>query len=41
MDSYNIFMMMLIVYIAGLVAISWYFNSRQRSLLLISGLQGA
>lgn len=32
MDSYSIFLVMLVVYIAGLVAISWYFNSRQKSI---------
>ncbi len=31
MDGYNIFLIMLAVYIAGLVAIGWYFNSRQKS----------
>ncbi len=32
MNSYSIFLIMLIVYIAVLVAISWYFNSRQKSI---------
>lgn len=32
MDGYSIFVIMLIVYIASLVAISWYFNSRQKSI---------
>ncbi|HET8687601.1 MAG TPA: sodium:solute symporter family protein, partial [Methanosarcina sp.] len=32
MDGYSIFLIMLVVYIAGLVAISWYFNSRQKSI---------
>ena len=31
MDGYSIFLVMLAVYIAGLVAIGWYFNSRQKS----------
>jgi len=32
MNSYSVFLIMLIVYIAVLVAISWYFNSRQKSI---------
>jgi solute:Na+ symporter, SSS family len=32
MDSYSIFVVMLVAYIAILVAISWYFNSRQKSI---------
>lgn len=32
MDGYSIFLVMLAVYIAILVAISWYFNSRQKSI---------
>lgn len=32
MDGYSIFLVMLTAYIAGLVAISWYFNSRQKSI---------
>jgi len=32
MNSYSIFVVMLIAYIAVLVAISWYFNSRQKSI---------
>ena len=32
MDSYSIFVVMLVTYIAILVAISWYFNSRQKSI---------
>ena len=31
MDGYSIFLVMLAVYIAGLVAIGWYFNKRQKS----------
>ena len=31
MDSYNIFLVMLAVYIAVLVAIGWYFNKNQKS----------
>ena len=31
MDGYSIFLVMLAVYIAGLVAIGWYFNNRQKS----------
>ncbi len=31
MDGYSIFLIMLAVYIAGLVAIGWYFNNRQKS----------
>lgn len=31
MDGYNIFLVMLAVYIASLVAIGWYFNNRQKS----------
>ncbi|AKB52713.1 sodium-solute symporter, putative [Methanosarcina barkeri str. Wiesmoor] len=32
MNGYSIFLVMLTVYIAGLVAIGWYFNSRQKSI---------
>ncbi|AKB53360.1 MULTISPECIES: sodium:solute symporter family protein [Methanosarcina] len=32
MDGYNIFLIMLSVYIAGLVAIGWYFNNKQKSI---------
>jgi len=32
MDGYSIFLVMLAVYIAGLVAIGWYFNNRQKSI---------
>lgn len=32
MNGYSIFLVMLTVYIAVLVAISWYFNSRQKSI---------
>jgi len=32
MDGYSIFLIMLSVYIAGLVAIGWYFNNRQKSI---------
>ena len=32
MDSYSIFVVMLVAYIAILVGISWYFNSRQKSI---------
>ncbi len=31
MDGYNIFLVLLSVYIAGLVAIGWYFNKKQKS----------
>lgn len=31
MDGYSIFLVMLAVYIASLVAIGWYFNNRQKS----------
>jgi SSS family solute:Na+ symporter len=31
MDGYSIFLVLLSVYIAGLVAIGWYFNNRQKS----------
>lgn len=31
MDGYNIFLVLLAVYIAGLVAIGWYFNKKQKS----------
>ncbi|AKB73330.1 sodium-solute symporter, putative [Methanosarcina lacustris Z-7289] len=31
MDGYNIFLVLLTVYIAGLVAIGWYFNKKQKS----------
>jgi SSS family solute:Na+ symporter len=31
MDGYSIFLIMLAVYIASLVAIGWYFNNRQKS----------
>ncbi|AKB42552.1 sodium:solute symporter family protein [Methanosarcina vacuolata] len=32
MNGYSVFLLMLTVYIAVLVAISWYFNSRQKSI---------
>lgn len=31
MDGYNIFLVLLAVYVAGLVAIGWYFNKKQKS----------
>lgn len=31
MDGYNIFLVLLAVYIAGLVSIGWYFNKKQKS----------
>jgi solute:Na+ symporter, SSS family len=31
MDGYSIFLVMLVVYIAGLVAIGWYFSKKQKS----------
>jgi solute:Na+ symporter, SSS family len=31
MDGYNIFLVLLAAYIAGLVAIGWYFNKKQKS----------
>ncbi len=32
MDGYNIFLVMLAVYIAVLVAVGWYFNKKQKSI---------
>jgi SSS family solute:Na+ symporter len=32
MDGYNIFLIMLAVYIAGLVSVGWYFNKKQKSI---------
>ncbi len=32
MDGYNIFLILLAVYIAGLVSVGWYFNKKQKSI---------
>lgn len=39
MDGYSVFLALLAVYIAGLVAIGWYFNKKNRNPLPISGLR--